>query len=622
MFYLKTFRAMLIAMAGMSIVMFFFLGLFFYNSSKDAKELSMLESQVDNIKPSILLLGHDEKDFLERCDLKYYDDYKTHFQELLKNIESVSSEFAKYGIEQQKIDALKNVLNRYFKDFSAIVALQQKIGLTPKDGLYGSLRDSVHNLEKILKEENNYKLETDMLMLRRGEKDFMLRKDVKYLEKFDKSFQVFLADAKSTHLSDYDKIVALVNNYKRDFYNLAEGYKEMGLTPGDGAIGDMRTQIHTSDKILEDLLSSVDSTIEAKEAKIKTLTVSIFILLLSIMSLFAYVVIKKINAEIKKISDSIINITKTKDISTAIAIEGEDELSALAKNLNAMFAELRNVINSAKESSSENSSISHELSTTSLQVGKNVEASVAIINESTQKTTLINDEIAQAVRDANSTKEDMLKANEMLTDARSEIADLTSRVQSGSESETELAINIENLTKDMDQVKDVLAIISDIADQTNLLALNAAIEAARAGEHGRGFAVVADEVRKLAERTQKTLVEINATINIIVQSTNAAHDQMSFNSKQMEELVDISNKVEEKIDLTVNIVNDATKASDKTVRDFEKTANSISAIAKQIGEINTISTDNARSVEEIASASDHLNNMTESLTHKLEQFRT
>jgi methyl-accepting chemotaxis protein len=97
---------------------------------------------------------------------------------------------------------------------------------------------------------------------------------------------------------------------------------------------------------------------------------------------------------------------------------------------------------------------------------------------------------------------------------------------------------------------------------------------------------------------------------------------MDFNSKQMDELVSISNEVENKINLTVNIVNDATRASDKTVSDFEKTASNINAISKQIGEINSISTNNARSVEEIAAASDHLNGLTASLTQKLEQFKT
>ncbi|QOP42441.1 chemotaxis protein [Sulfurimonas sediminis] len=105
--------------------------------------------------------------------------------------------------------------------------------------------------------------------------------------------------------------------------------------------------------------------------------------------------------------------------------------------------------------------------------------------------------------------------------------------------------NLKSLTENAEDIKNILTIISDISDKTNLLALNAAIEAARAGEHGRGFAVVADEVRKLAESTQKSLTEINASVNVIVQSILDSSNNVEKNAQYTLELVDISKQLQE-----------------------------------------------------------------------------
>jgi methyl-accepting chemotaxis protein len=121
---------------------------------------------------------------------------------------------------------------------------------------------------------------------------------------------------------------------------------------------------------------------------------------------------------------------------------------------------------------------------------------------------------------------------------------LESQVTKTHEGELEVSETLQSLTVNAEDIKGILNIISDISDKTNLLALNAAIEAARAGEHGRGFAVVADEVRKLAESTQKSLTEINASVNVIVQSIADATGSVEKNANYALELVTVSQSLQ------------------------------------------------------------------------------
>ena len=346
------------------------------------------------------------------------------------------------------------------------------------------------------------------------------------------------------------------------------------------------------------------------------------IVLLIVIALAFFIISSSIIKPLDKFKEKILEISTKHDLTQRVDTNAPAEIMQMGNSFNSLIDSLQELITTSKLSSNENASISHELSTTALSVGQNVEESVVQIESATSQAREIQEEINVAIGDAKESKEDIIKANSYLENARDDIVSLTSKVQVTAETEAELAQNMESLSRDASEVKTILVVIGDIADQTNLLALNAAIEAARAGEHGRGFAVVADEVRKLAERTQKTLAEINATISVVVQSISDASTQMSNNSQEIQDLANIAQDVEGKINSTVEIVNEAVEVSDKTVRDFETTGDNVKIIVQKGEEVNALSGTNARSVEEIAAAAEHLNTLTDELNAKLELFRT
>ncbi len=310
------------------------------------------------------------------------------------------------------------------------------------------------------------------------------------------------------------------------------------------------------------------------------------------------------------------------DLTQRIEIKGDNEIAKVSNYVNDFIKKVQDTITIAKSTSIDNLSVAKKLAETSIHIGEKAEEESSIVQEVSSQGKSIQATLDISVQEAKQTKDEIDNAETTLSNTNSLIVSLSEDIVMRSQAEAELADRLQHLSSDAQEVKGVLEVISDIADQTNLLALNAAIEAARAGEHGRGFAVVADEVRKLAERTQKSLAEINASINVIVQSIMDASEAIAVNATAIEDLSTNAQTAQEEIASSVNIMDEAVNKVDSMVLGYINNSQDIQAMIDKVEVVNTLSVSNAKSVEEIASASEHLASMTTQLNDLLASYKT
>jgi methyl-accepting chemotaxis protein len=309
------------------------------------------------------------------------------------------------------------------------------------------------------------------------------------------------------------------------------------------------------------------------------------------------------------------------DLTKKLPVNSEDEVGDLARHFNAFVDKLRDIINTVKQNSESIASGNAELAATSDKLAQNFQEQtmqLSAVASATEEMSTSATEVVNSVQDVTDKAE---QANNYIHDGKAMLIEAVSSVLSIKDEVETLGKTIGQLSNSSEEIGNILNVINDIADQTNLLALNAAIEAARAGEHGRGFAVVADEVRKLAERSQKAIKEIETIILNLQKESSVASDNMKDASKKVEAGVVVIRNTETMFESIVSSVDTITEAS----RHIE------TAVSEQVQAIHNINGNTQVlsngveqsniSVTEVSNTVSDLQHQTENLSMLVSRFK-
>ena len=612
----KLLLSSIISILGMLIMLF----LLDYSNSSLQKNAN-LKNQITSINTAVLQLRRDEKDFLARKDLKYAESFDDGINDIQQLLSSIGSNLNDVGVDQKYASALSNVIVEYQKHFQVIVETKKRIGLTPKTGLYGNLRKAVANTEKLIGEDNFQQL-SKMLQLRRNEKDFMLRSDLKYRDQFLKNYDdLYQFLSKSIFKAEHkNKIKLSLKPYKASFIALVDEEIKFGLNSKKGLQLQMRNTIHQVDDMVNQLTTIVDKTSQEHMRTVNTITYSLFLLSILASTLLSLFIARTIMRGISNIKDSMLKVSQTNDLTIKIKSLHKDELGDMGTAFNTMLNSFQLLISSVNQSVSSVNQTTQTLFNSIEETNAGVESQM---QETDMVATAVTEMVATIEEIANNTTDAADKAQETTKHATEGKKNVDATIAQISELSTQLleSETVANaLAEDSVTIASVLDVIRSIAEQTNLLALNAAIEAARAGEQGRGFAVVADEVRTLASRTQESTEEIEKIITTLQSRTT---DIVALMAKCREEGEQSTEQVKQTGDMieemNTNIFN-IMDMSTTIAAAIEEQSSVASEVSKHIISIRDVTESASKSASENEKMSQNLSSQAEQLSDQVKRF--
>jgi methyl-accepting chemotaxis protein len=583
----------------------------------------------------------NEKNFQQRRNESYAKAHAELIGPINRDFDEVERLMSTGGMGalSDKTKQAQEGFRRYTADFNALVAAETRLGLNETLGLSGSLRAAVHDIEAKLKEVDDPRSTSWMLMMRRHEKDFMLRRDPKYIAEVKKAAAEFskAIEVVAVPTAVMDDITAKLQKYLSEFAAWAETAQQSAALDASmmKTFRELEPVMQEVRTTVEGLYKRADAAEAATRDAVRFWMMIAFLIAVAVLAVVGFLLGRSISKALSGMVDAMTRLARG-DLSIVVpGIGRKDEIGEMAgavevfrtnmteaERLRAEQAEAdtrRRAQRKAdmKRLADDFEGAVGEIIETVSSAATELEASSNTLTHAAERSNGLATSVASASEEASANVQSVSSASEEMTSSISEISRQVQESARVADVAVEQAqrtnARVGELTKAAGRIGDVVDLINTIAGQTNLLALNATIEAARAGEAGRGFAVVASEVKALAEQTAKATGEIGQHIGAI---QTATQDSVSA----IKEIGDTIARMSEISSTIAAAVEEQGAATQEISRNIQHAAQGTSDVSANIGEVQRGAGETGAASAQVHSAAQSLSQESSRLKSEVARF--
>ena len=395
---------------------------------------------------------------------------------------------------------------------------------------------------------------------------------------------------------------------------------EKALNASDSNIAQAVVALENLLNLADKKASHVESQVNSAIATGNTFVIVVVIISIAVAAFIGYVTVRAITRPLYRVNE-LLTVASSGDLTHRLDDSAQDEFGLLARNCNTLIGNLKELITAINVRAEQLAAASEQTSAVTAQTTHSIQDQKSQIGQVATATTEMHSTSQLVVQNAEDTLSQIRHADAEAENVRQISLENKNTIEILSRDVQEAADVINKLHQDSASIGGILDVIRGVADQTNLLALNAAIEAARAGEQGRGFAVVADEVRTLASRTQESTQEINAMIEVLQAGAEKAVAVMNQGKEQTAACVAQTEKATQALD----IISDAVHKAHDVSSQIEQSAREQNTVSQEISEkletIVGIAEETTAGAQQTSESSHEVARLAEELQQSIRQFK-